>query len=101
MIRLIMKEKEISAVEAVAFSINSDIYSEIIGAGWASIALSLWGHDDPEREWLKLDNAIIDINFDQTATSLIQKVKSKEKVDDKTAIAYFLIFTMDSLGYHI
>lgn len=101
MIRIVMKEKGLSAREAIEFSVNREIHQRIIKAGYASIALDLWGHDDPEREWDVLDEPIIELEFDKLKENLVQAIAEKENIDIETAVCYFLIFTMDFLGYHI
>lgn len=101
MISIIEHDKEMSATEAIKFAINDTIYHSILEAGWASIALSLWGHDDPEREWEVIENPCFDVELDESKINLVSKVIKKEGVDLETAVSYFLIFTMDSMGYHI
>ena len=101
MIRIIMRRKDLSAEDAVAFAVNRDMYQKILKTGYASIAFNLWGHDDPERVWDTLSNPVIDLEFDKLQEKLIEDISEKESVDYKTAICYFLIFTMDHLGYHI
>lgn len=41
MIRIIMREKDLSAEDAVAFAVNRYIYQKIIKVGYASIAFGL------------------------------------------------------------
>lgn len=101
MIQIVMAEKELSLEDAVRFSINRTIHQHILKAGYASIALELWGHDEPEREWQTLDNPIIEIDFDKLSQNLISDIVEKEKVNFETAVSYFLLFTMEALGYHI
>jgi hypothetical protein len=101
MIKLIEKEKRLSAPAAIEFSVNAKIYRRIIDAGWGSIALPIWGHDEPERKWLSLDNPIIEINIEETNLKMIHEVAVKENINIETAVSYFLLFTMKSLGYHI
>ena len=101
MIRLIEKVKEIPAEQAIDFSINQRNCSRIIDTGWASIALSLWGHDDPERKRLLLEDPCIVVELSDEKIELITKVKAKEGVNQEIAVSYFLLFTMESLGYHI
>ena len=101
MIRIIMRDKDLTAAEAVAYAVNEDIYDAIMAVDWASIALSLWGHDEPERKWFQLTPKEITIDLDEKQLLLVDKVMEREEVDFVTAIEYFLIFTMDSLGYHI
>lgn len=57
--------------------------------------------DNPERVWNTLSNPVIDLKLDKLQGRLIEDISEKENVDYKTAICYFLIFTMDYLGYHI
>lgn len=101
MVRIIMREKSLSAKDAIDFAINREMHQEILRAGYASIALDLWGHDDPERKWDTLDEPILDIEFDNLRKRLIEDISERQGVDIETAICYFLIFTMDFLGYHI
>lgn len=101
MIRIIMREKDLSAKDAVTFAVNRDIHQKILKEGYASIALDLWGHDNPERIWDTLSNPVVDLELDKLQERLIEDISEKEKVNYETAICYFLIFTMDYLGYHI
>jgi len=101
MIRIVMREKNLSPKEAIEFSINREIHQKILKEGYASIALDLWGHDDPEREWNVLDDPIFELNLDKLQERLIEDIAEKEDVDTETTVCYFLIFTMDFLGYHI
>lgn len=101
MITLIMRRKNITAVEAVSLSINQQNYKNIVQTGWASIAVSMWGHDDYDREWFELDENVFEIELDDTQSKYLADICKKEKTDTVTAISYFLIFTMDELGYHI
>jgi len=101
MIKIVMKEKGLSVKEAIDFSINHEIYQSILKAGYASIALDLWGHGGPVRKWEKPDNPVIEIEFDKLKERLVDEIAEKEEVDTVTAISYFLLFTMASLGYHI
>ncbi len=101
MIRLIQKEKGLTESQCISLAVNSKTCKQIIDTGWASIALSMWGHDNPEREWLLLDNPIVDVELENDKEQLIEKISSKENVDIETAVSYFLLFTMEALGYHI
>ena len=101
MVQIVMDTKGLSASEAVAYSVNRNIYDRIVATGWASIALDLWGHGDPDREWKKLADPRIKIEFDEESQTLINEIMKKEDVKLETAVSFFLIFTMDSLGYHI
>lgn len=101
MIRIVMKEKGLSAKEAIEFSVNREMHQKILEEGYASIAFDLWGHDNPGREWEVLDDSIINFEIDNLRERLIEDIIEKQKVDIETAICYFLIFTMDFLGYHI
>lgn len=101
MISLIQKEKNLPAEEAIKTSVNREIFREILNAGWASIALPMWGHDNPDREWNVLDNPFFEFEVDKLTYNLIKELSIKEDVDIITSVSYFLLFTMQSLGYHI
>lgn len=101
MIRIIEKDKGLSAVDAINFCIDQKIYNRILKTGWASIALDLWGHDDPEREWSQMEAPRLNVEIDEGKQNLVNNIVLKEKVDIETAISYFLIFAMEEMGYHI
>ncbi len=101
MICIIMREKNLSVHDAIDFAINRDMYQKILKEGYASIAFDLWGHDDPTREWETLEEPIMDLELDKLRSRLVEDIAEKQDVDAETAICYFLIFTMDFLGYHI
>ena len=96
-----MRDKNLSVQDAIDFAINRDMHQKILKEGYASIALDLWGHDNPEREWDVLDEPIIDLELDKLRGRLVEDIAEKQDVDAETAICYFLIFTMDFLGHHI
>ena len=101
MINIIIKEKNLSASEALNYAINREMYRKVRDNGWASIALQLWGHDDFERIPTILDNPLINVEFDKLQERLIEDIAEKRDVDNETAISYFLLFVMESLDYHI
>lgn len=101
MIVIIMNDKKMSVQEAIISSINSKIYEQIVKAGWADIALDLWGHDDPEREWSVMDNPCVEIDLEEDKNLLVNKLIKKYNIDLEIAVSYFLLFTMDEMGYHI
>lgn len=74
---------------------------DIIETGWGQIALSMWGHDNPNRKWENLDNPVVKIKLSKNIVRLLSVVMEKENVHFKTAIMYFMLFTLESLGYHI
>ncbi len=101
MIRIIERDKSLDEAEAIRFAINETIYKSIMDVNWASIALSSWGHDDPDREWEKIKNPHIEIELDDSKYELVNRLADKKGLDLEIAVSYFLIFTMDSMGYHI
>ena len=101
MIRIIMREKDLSANDAVTFAVNRDMHQKILKEGYASIAFDLWGHDNPERVWYTLQNPVVNLEFDKLQEKLIEDISEKENVNYEIAICYFLIFAMAHLGYHI
>ncbi len=102
MINIIMRDKKVSAADAVLFAINEKNYRSIVMTGWASIALSMWGHSEPERVWDTLENPVIEVELDEKKKELLDRIMKIEKIKTEIiAVEYFLIFAMDSLGYHI
>lgn len=101
MLVLLEKETSLSAIEAIKFSINKQIAERIIIEGWASIALSLWGHDDYEREWLTHDNPIFEIEISEEQEKIFNIVKNSQKVNEEIAMTYFLMFALETFGYHL
>ena len=61
----------------------------------------MWGHDNPDRKWEKLDDSIVKIKLSKDKERLVSVIMEKENVQFKTAIMFFMIFTLESLGYHI
>lgn len=101
MIKLLQQEKKLSVPSAIQFSVNAKVYHRILDTGWGSIALPIWGHDDPKRNWLSLDNPLVKFDIEEDKLNMIQDIADKEDTDMETAVSYFLLFTMESLGYHI
>ena len=101
MIYLIMKDKNLSKEDALKYAINKDAAIKILEASWAPIALDKWGHADPNRKWNNLENPIIEIEFDKEQHKLIDLIMQSKKTNRETAISYFILFSMNILGYHI
>lgn len=97
----IMKEKNVNAEKAILSSITQKIFIRIIETGWGQIALPIWGHDNPYREWEKLDDPVVKFKLSKDKEHLVSIVMEKENVSFETAILYFMLFTLESLGYHI
>ena len=101
MLGKIMRKKNLTPEKALLSTITQKNCVTILATGWAGIAVSLWGHDDPDREREKLEDPIIKIKLSKNKEQLISIVMEKEKVSCGEAILYFMIFTLESLGYHI
>ena len=101
MVSTIMKEKNLTAEKAVLSCITQKNCVTILATGWADMAVSLWGHDDPEREFQKLENPKFEIKLSKDKIELLEIVMQKERVPLGKAVLYFMIFALESLGYHI
>lgn len=101
MLSKIMKKKKLTKGEAILSCITKENCFSILSTGWAGIAVSLWGHDDPDAERQKINNPKVNITLDKYKACLLVMVMKKEKITLSTAIQYFMIFTLESLGYHI
>lgn len=101
MIVKIMREKGLTPEKAILSSITQKNCVNILATEWASIAVSLWGHADPDVKFEELDNPIIEFKLSKDKERLIGIVMGKEQISFKDAILEFVIFTLESLGYHI
>lgn len=97
----IMKEKNLNPEKAILSSITQKIFIRIIETGWGEVALPIWGHDNPERTWGKLDDPIVKIKLSKDKERLVNLIMEKEDVPFEVAILYCMLFTLESLGYHI
>ena len=61
----------------------------------------MWRHDNPYKKLEKLDDPVVKIKLSKDKERLVSVIMEKENVHFKTAIMYFMLFTLESLGYHI
>lgn len=101
MLSTIMEEKNLTAEKAVSSCITQKNCVTILATGWAGMAVSLWGHDDPYKGYKKLENPQVEIKLSKDKIRLLEIVMEKERVPLGRAVLYFMIFTLESLGYHI
>lgn len=101
MLITIMKAKKLTEAKAILSSINKENGLSILSTGWAEQAVSLWGHNDQYKTFDKLDNPKIKVKLSLEKACMLQMIEEKEKVSLTTAILYFMIFDLESLGYHI
>lgn len=101
MLVTIMKRKNLPADKAILSSITQTICLRIIETEYASVALPLWGHDDPYKAKEKLDNPEVKFKLNKAKERLVALIMDKENVDFETAILFFMLFELESLGYHI
>ncbi len=101
MLSKIMKKKNLTSEKALLSTITQKNCVTILATSWADIAVSMWGHADPEAEREKLEDPIIKIKLSKDKERLVHIVMEKENVSFGEALLYFMIFTLESLGYHI
>ena len=101
MIVNVMKEKNISSSKAITGSITSNNFINIVEAGYASIALPIWGHADPYSEKEKLDNPVITFKLTSRKMIMVEAIMKNEDVQFEEAVLYFVLFELSRLGYHI
>ena len=101
MLSKIMKKKNLTPDKALLSTITQKNCVTILATGWAGMAVSLWGHADPDGEREKLEDPIVKIKLSKDKERLISIVMEKENVSFGEALLYFMIFTLESLGYHI
>lgn len=101
MICTIMEEKNLTPAKAILSSITQRNCVTILSTGWAGIAVSHWGHDNPEREWQTLENPVVELKLSKDKERLVAIVMEKERISLAEALQYFMIFSLEALGYHI
>lgn len=90
-----------SVEDAIPFVLTDAHKDSVFSAGWANFALGLWGHDDPERDWIMLPEPDVVVRLSEHRFSLLLKTAIHERVSLERALGYFLVFTMQELGYHV
>ena len=103
MICLIMNDKNLQTPEkAVQSAVNEKLKNRLISEGWASIAYSIWGHDDGfERPFGTLEEPIFNVELSDIQWEIVREVAASEETDETTAVCYLLLFAMEQLGYHV
>ena len=101
MLSKIMKKKNLTSEKALLSTITQKNCVTILASGWAGMAVSMWGHADPSGEREKLDDPIFKIKLSKDKERLVGIVMEKEDVSFSEALLYFMIFALESLGYHI
>ena len=101
MLSKIMRHKNLAPDKAILSTITQKNCVNILSTGWADMAVSLWGHADHSEVCEKLDNSKIEVKLSKDKTRLLGIVMEKEGVSITDAILYFMIFTLEALGYHI
>ena len=101
MIAKVMKKKNISPSKAIAGSVSSYNFIDIIEEGYASIALTLWGHDDPYSEKEELENPVVSFKLTSRKEKMVKDIMKEENVQFEEAVLYFVLFELSHLGYHI
>ena len=101
MICTIMKEKNLTPAKAVLSSITQRNCVTILSTGWAGMAVSHWGHANPDREWQTLENPVVELKLSKDKERLVAIVMEKEKISLAETLQYFMIFSLETLGYHI
>ena len=101
MLSKIMKKKGLTPEKALLSTITQKNCVTILATSWAGIAVSLWGHADPDGERETLEDTIVKMKLSKDKERLINIVMETKGVSFGEAIRYFMIFTLESLGYHI
>ncbi len=101
MLMTIIKKTNLSPEEAILWSINSINSVKILSKRWASIAADNWGHNNPHGKKETLEKPLIEVSLNKYQISLLEVVMKNEKVSLEVAVQCFMIFTLESLGYHI
>ena len=97
----IIKKKNLTPEKALLSTITQKNCVTILATGWAGLAVSMWGHDDPFGERERLESPTFTLKLSKDKLRLVRIVMEKESISFHDALLYFMIFTLDSLGYHI
>ena len=101
MLTKLMRDKNLPPDKSILSSITQTNCLRIIETGYASVALSLWGHANPNSKKEKLDNPRVEFKLNKAKERLVVLIMQKEDVGFKEAIQYFMLFALEGLGYHI
>ena len=101
MILTIMKDKKMTAEEAIKSCITDANLLIAVKTGWASIAVSLWGHATPDKKFKNLDTPLIKVMLDGGEKSILDAMIGKEAHSYEEAVLQLMIFDLEKLGYHI
>ena len=97
----IMRKTNLPPENALLWTLKKDIFINVIMTPWTDLAVSYWGHDDPNKKHEKLANPILKINLTYDQRQIIQSAMFLRKITFKKALTHFMIFALESLGYHI
>ena len=100
MIMRIAEEKSISPQESVECAIGS-IPLKRVREGYAQIAIDIWGHDDPEREWEVLDDPVIVIELGANVFESILELSREKELYVQEVLTHYLVYLLEDMGHHI
>ena len=106
MLGIMMNADKVTCPTAASSVVNKERYNNIAETQWGVIAVDLWGHGDPHREWNKLENPVFEMPVTEEQVDLMAEVLRYSIEDTKhpfavDALALFLVFEMQHRGYHI
>jgi len=101
MICTIMKDKKMKVEQAIKSCVTDENLLSVIKTGWASIAVSLWGHAESNKLFKKLDEPLIKVVLDSNEKAKLDAMIGKEIHSYEEAVLQLMIFDLESLGYHI
>lgn len=105
MLGIIMNADKVSCEAAATSVVNKERFDDISATGWGSIAVSLWGHADMDRKWYELKSPVFEMEVTAEQIELMADVLRYHIDDDAVhavdVLALFLVFEMQSRGYHI
>lgn len=102
MIRLAGCSYQLEGFEKIFDSLfNIDYCNRILSEGWYNIALSLWGHAEPERRWRSLKDKTIRLELSQDDFLHFSYVTLQLGGYAEEIFGYFVLCRMEDLGFHI
>ena len=112
MISILLKKNNTTEEKVILSVINEKNFKRIVDEGWARLAVRNWFiHNNNDNmayidgnyaiSFTELKSPKIEIDFKPKQIDFLEAIMFHEKVKIEEAISYFLIFEMESLGYHI
>ena len=112
MLCILARDEQCTYEEALKKIVNKANGFKILHIEWLPIAHANWGHDDPNREWMRMEDPVVDVDLCETQIGDIEGVQlyllrmwdysdHVNGVTAATAATMFMLLRLGELGYHL